>query len=371
MIAATGGGSGALSALLQTPGASRSIIGAVVPYSLPALIDWIGGKPDQACSEATARAMAMASFMRARALAPEADIHALVGVGCTASLATDRPKRGERRIHVAVQSAERTEVRSLSLVDEPARRDQDEEVAAAMLLETIAKACGLDTPLRSEITAALRDSETRREEQARVELSDLVFGTRRVLAITPSPAGQDVDESATPTAQLVFPGSFNPPHAGHFKMAAIAEAQMRRPLLWEMSVTNVDKPPLDFITIRDRVTALKGKDDARPIALTRAATFREKAELFPGVTFVVGVDTMLRIAELRYYDDDAGRRAEAVAAIASRGCRFLVFGRDVDGQFLTLGDLNLPPELRRLCDEVPASAFREDISSTELRKDVP
>jgi hypothetical protein len=81
------------------------VLEAVVPYSLAALVDWIGGKPDQACSEATARAMAMAAFMRVRELAPDADVEKLIGVGCTASLATDRPKRGERRIHVAVQCA--------------------------------------------------------------------------------------------------------------------------------------------------------------------------------------------------------------------------------------------------------------------------
>src|SRR5688500_5832183 len=66
VIAVTGGGSGALAALLQTPGASRSVLEAVVPYSFTALVDWIGGQPDQACSEATARAMAMAAFERAR-----------------------------------------------------------------------------------------------------------------------------------------------------------------------------------------------------------------------------------------------------------------------------------------------------------------
>ncbi len=80
---------------------------------------------------------------------------------------------------------------------------------------------------------------------------------------------------------------------------------------------------------------------------------------------------MLRIAEPRYYNDDAAVRDEAIFEIADRGGRFLVFGREVNGRFLTLGDLGLPPELRRLCDEVPGSAFREDVSSTELRKGMP
>jgi hypothetical protein len=44
-----------------------------------------------------------------------------------------------------------------------------------------------------------------------------------------------------------------------------------------------------------------------------------------------------------------------------------VFGRVVNGGFLSVNDLNLPPALRELCDEVPESMFRADVSSTELR----
>ena len=169
----------------------------------------------------------------------------------------------------------------------------------------------------------------------------------------------------------VFPGAFNPPHAGHLRMAEIAEERLGLPVAWELSIANVDKPPLDFIAMRERVAALRTEDDARPIALTRAATFREKAELFPGATFVVGADTIERMAEPRYYGGDAARRDAAMAEIVRLGCRFLVFGREVNGKFMTLGDLNLPVELRRICDEVPPGEFREDVSSTDLRKGAP
>ena len=59
--------------------------------------------------------------------------------------------------------------------------------------------------------------------------------------------------------------------------------------------------------------------------------------------------------------------AAAIAEIASRGCRFLAFGRVIDGKFTVLSDLMLPPALAAICDEVPAAEFREDVSSTELR----
>jgi len=151
-------------------------------------------------------------------------------------------------------------------------------------------------------------------------------------------------------------------------MAAHAEGRLGNPVAWELSVANVDKPPLDFIATNSRVEALQAEQDGRFIAVTHAPTFVEKADLFPGATFVVGADTMLRIAEPRYYGGDIARRDDAIAKIARSGCRFLVFGRAVDGHFLSLVRLELPPELRQLCDDVPASEFREDVSSTALRQ---
>jgi hypothetical protein len=334
---------------------------AVVPYSFAALVDWIGGKPDQACSEATARAMAMAAFMRARELTVDADVEKLMGVGCTASLATDRPKRGERRVHLAVQHFDRTYAGHYRLDHLPADRADDERVAAELILSDVAASCHVYQPSWGLLTAEGRGV------GAPDEQVELLMGTRRRAVLQ---AGSDVDyfdEDDTPAIRLLFPGAFNPRHAGHVRMAEIAERKVGAVVAWELSVTNVDKPPLDFLSIDERVEALRKEDSSRLIALTRAPTFRDKAELFPGATFVVGADTVLRIAEPRYYGGDEARRDEAIAGIARQGCRFLIFGRVIDERFLTLGDLNLPADLRSLCDEVPASEFREDVSSTELR----
>ena len=378
VIAVTGGGSGAISALVQTPGASRVVLDAVVPYSLAALVDWIGGKPDQACSEATARAMAMAAFMRAGWLASDADPLSLVGIGFTGSLATDRVKLGQRRIHLAAQTADRTEVHSIRLTDQipdavqrhdpRLARDADEAFSTTTLLSLIAHSCGA---LVAEFSGRSSDLWQGRVELAPRERGELILGARQVCVVKPDSNVDSFNQGDEPLPTVLFPGAFNPPHAGHFKMAAAAEARLGRPIVWELSIANVDKPPLDFIAMRERVEALRKADGARSIALTRAATFREKAVLFPNATFVVGVDTILRIAEPRYYGESLMLRNKAIAKIAERGCRFLVFGRKLEGQFMTLGDLNLPVELRRICDEVPATEFREDVSSTDLRKSAP
>ena len=106
----------------------------------------------------------------------------------------------------------------------------------------------------------------------------------------------------------------------------------------------------------------------RVVWLTRAPTFVEKAKLMPGATFIVGTDTLRRIADPRYYGDDRAACRAALMKIAARGCRFLVFGRNMGPGFVGLHQLDLPDPLRSLCQAVSENHFREDVSSTEIRR---
>ena len=381
VIAVTGGGSGAISALLQTPGASRTILEAIIPYSHAALTDWIGAKPEQACSAATARAMAMAAFLRAKKLSALADTKPLLGAGVTASLATDREKRGERRIHFAIQSAERTSVYSYSLpsdydsmpLDRRPTRANDERAATSFILWDLAAECGVDAAKLKESLTTGRQDELLHYcgDRAKSEQQSLFIGQSRRAILLPNSSVNYFPESAAPAIGIVFPGAFNPPHTGHLRMMELAERRLERPAAWELSITNVDKLPLDYIAMQSRIHAIRFEDAGRLIALTRAPTFREKSELFPNATFIVGVDTLIRIADPKYYAGDPAQRDAAIAEIASRGCRFLAFGRVMNGEFQVLSDLTLPPALAAICHEVPASEFREDISSTQLRTAPP
>ena len=113
VLAVSGGGSRAIAELLEVPGASRTVLEVVVPYSPAAMNEWLGGPLDQYCSAQTARAMAMTAFHRACRLAGSEVPTA--GVACTAGLATDRPKQGQHRAHLAFQTAQITASRSLEL----------------------------------------------------------------------------------------------------------------------------------------------------------------------------------------------------------------------------------------------------------------
>ena len=146
-------------------------------------------------------------------------------------------------------------------------------------------------------------------------------------------------------------------------MVQLAEATTGLHVEYELCIVNVDKPPLDIAAIQTR---LAGLPSDRQVWLTRAGTFGDKSSLFPGSTFMLGLDTILRIAEGRFYAN-ADARNRAFALLAERDCRFLVFSRNVGNRFLTLDDVDLPAALRSLCMPVSGSTFRVDLSSSVLR----
>jgi nicotinamide mononucleotide (NMN) deamidase PncC/nicotinic acid mononucleotide adenylyltransferase len=353
VVAASGGGSGALSALLSMPGASRTVLEAIVPYSAAALIDLLGARPERFCCVAAARSMAKASFQRGLRFAPS-ETHRLAGIGATASLCSDRPKRGPHRVHVALQTARETRSWSLVLVKGRRTRAAEERICTALILRAAAWAAGIETRLPLETGEDEQVVEA--HHVAPPAWTDLLLGDREMVYAGPG-------EEAAPT-DVVFPGAFHPLHEGHRAMARLARRMLGRPVAFELAINNVDKPPLDFLEIAARLHGLA----RRHVWLTRAATFQAKSQLFPGATFIVGADTILRIADPRYSANDPALAAAGLQQIAARGCQFLVFGRLVDGTFQTLSELDLPEPLRAICCEAPAAEFRADISSTEIRR---
>lgn len=142
-LAVTGGGIAAVSDLLAVPGASRTVVEATVPYAEAALADLLGRRPEQAVSPGTAVAMAEACRRRALRLMPEAD-SPIAGVACTAALATDRPKRGEHRAHVATCTGAGNAVWSLTLAKGVRDRGGEDRLVSDLVLAMVAFACGFE-----------------------------------------------------------------------------------------------------------------------------------------------------------------------------------------------------------------------------------
>ena len=180
--------------------------------------------------------------------------------------------------------------------------------------------------------------------------------------------------------QTVFPGSFDPWHAGHVAMAHYVEDKYGHGPFYELSINNVDKTQVQQNAARIRTLPFCFSEN---LIISQAATFVEKARLYGGVQFITGVDTIARIGDSRYYggkEDAAGsdeQRDLALQELSDRGCRFIVFGREMSNDFQTgagdvkiyreLEQLELPPLLQQMCEGVPKSEFRYDQSSRDLR----
>ena len=331
----TSGGSYLLADLLTAPGASATVLEARIPYASDALSELLGGAPDQSCSAATGRALAMQAFQRARALGGS------FGLGLTASLRSSAPKRGDHRFHIAVQTATATHSFSRVLPKGKGTRTDEERTTADTALTALAYCLGIGTaPNIDHASATPEDS------------------IARLLDASPHVVG--------PRATAVFPGAFNPLHDGHRQMHRIAAELLGESVAFELCVKNADKPPLDFIEIATR----QRQFEADELILSNTATFIEKARAIatPGrrTTFVVGADTMVRIGQVHYYESVDHMR-DVIDEFADLDCHFLVFGRMSDDEFQSLDDLDIPASLRTIATGVPENVFRQDISSSALR----
>jgi Cytidylyltransferase-like len=171
-------------------------------------------------------------------------------------------------------------------------------------------------------------------------------------------------QTAEPPRALL-PGSFNPLHLGHTTLADVAAARLGRPVAFELSVTNVDKPELPPDEVLRRLEQFRSR---HPVYVTRAATFREKAALFPGCVFVVGADTAVRVIDPRFYSGDPAAMLRGLDEIRAANCRFFVAGRvDSGGRFVEVGGVAVPNGYRDLFEGPAEREFRVDVSSTELR----
>ncbi len=360
-LAITGGGSGAVGELLRVPGGSRLLIDAQIPYDAQALATFLGFAPAQACSVDTAIAMAQSARARAARLVPAGTD--LVGLGATAALVSDRPRKGEHRFHIAFANS--AGIAHCTCVMAKGRRDRaaEEDLVSRAIVLWLARACGIAAASpRSLIDADEHYAETVVAAPTPVDTIDQLLAGE-LDRVTVQPDGQIVLSSPQPF--VLFPGSFNPMHEGHVLLARVAEELRQQPLAFEISVTNVDKPPLAGETVRGRLAQFAWKS---PVELTRAPTFLEKSRLFPSATFVIGADTAERLVAAKYYGDDELRMHVALEEIANSGSSFLVAVRiDAVGRVRALNDIPVPRRYADLFTEIPEHRFRVDTSSSEIR----
>ena len=356
VVAVSGAGTQAVAWLLGVAGASRTILEALVPYGRESMIAFLGFEPEQSASAQTARDMARAAFRKAKSQLE--DDSPPVGLACAATIATDRPKRGEHRAYVSAWDQHANTLYSLRLHKGLRDRAGEEDVVSRLLVHALMRLSGLESDLALGLTPG--DSLEIERTDHSSPLAQLLSGEAAWVVAC---GGRILETEGTSPAALL-PGSFSPVHQGHRGLALAAKKILGTEVGFELSVTNVDKPPLEETEILKRLAQFT---DGETVVLTRAETFFKKSQLFPGRTFVVGWDTAVRLVAARYYSDDRDAMLGALAEMWAHGTRFLVAGREERGTFKTLKDVPVPQGFEPLFTGLPENQFREDVSSTQLR----
>jgi nicotinic acid mononucleotide adenylyltransferase len=358
VFAAAGAGSRALADLLAVPGASRTLLEALIPYAADSFDEFLGQTPEQYVSAETGRKMAGRALARAHHLR-ELETFPVAGLGCTATIVTDRPKRGDHRAHIAAWTPARLAVWSLVLEKGARDRAGEEGLVSRLILDALGDLCGVDG--RPPLPIGSGDTLSSETIDYLAVAGHLARGNIDWFGIQPD--GQIRPDGNTPAA--ILSGSFNPLHGGHTTMAGTASAMLGRAVAFEVSAVNVDKPPLEPNLVLERLSQFAGRYDA---IAGNAPTFVEKSRLYPEAVFVVGFDTAARVIQPRYYGHSEAAMQAALTEMRDRGNRFLVAGReDEDGRFWELRDLKIPDGFEGLFAAIPAQLFRNDISSTEIR----
>ncbi|WP_440953244.1 hypothetical protein [Methanococcoides sp. FTZ1] len=374
VLAITGGGTEAIGQLLRYGGGSATVLEAIVPYSPEALDTLIGRKPEKYASPTTVRSMAMAAYRRALSLKENDDrIHSqnLIGVAASCKLSTGTAEREgrEHEIYVGIQSFDRTVVRMLRLTTGRSR-EEEEHISACMIIDSIAKECGWN---REMLTDRLLDrGEIIEDMEATVprEIAEMLARPDSIMKNTdlmPDVVELELREGGVADRpEVIFSGSFNPCHQNHIIMARQAYQKLGKKVHFEISITNVDKPPIDLISLQERLDSLReygDRDFLGNIYLTVAPLFIQKVKLFENATFIIGADTANRLFKTRYYRNEEDMR-NMLAEFREKNIHFLVFRRKEVG-------LNIEQEISDLCEVVPLEEYEDNgTSSSAIRKEL-
>ena len=353
VLVLAGGGTTALAPLFARGGGSRILLACHIPYHTQALASYLQMKipPTKTCSQEIGLALSMQAFLEGRQLM---GTNTPLGIALTCVLPLRGTEREGRTHHIfcSYQTQGCTASTALSLGGGHTR-ESAELLARNLLLNMWSEACGLPDSL--PLSLGKGDTIDRQLVSVDPDVQAVLLGTRLAHAVEGSPK--------KPT--VLFSSSCNPFHQGHQRMMELAAQHTGQPVSLEIPLWNADKPPINFLSLQQRIDSVHRMLTPQSLWVTGMRTFAEKARYWGGdLQFVVGTDTAERICEPRFYGGQSGMVA-ALAELRNLRCGFICFARGEVKEGIEV----YPPAFREIATFVPKSTFWDPVSSTQLRKE--
>lgn len=354
-LVCTGAGAGCQNLISQIPGASNTLLECFFPYSKEALGDFLGVEPEKFASEDTALRMAARAWRRATEIVARqgGDVREAVGVAVTGVIATSRPLRGEHRVFIAARTDEGFHFSQVTFLKDDKNlsalgRIREGEICDVLALNMIlycAKIPQIVIPgvsLRSLYLALTGDGVVQSPEEVKQDPKISVIH---------------------PDKHVLFEGSFKPLHFGHERIAREVERLTGKQVVYVITNKHPDKGGITEAEIETRTAQFQWLS---PVMVTESLKlFVDKAKVFPGFSFLVGVDTLKRILDPKYEVpvEDVLKTFEECQT------HFFVANRHGEEGLLRLETIleNIPSRYRRMFTQVATVA---NVSSSALRQKV-
>lgn len=361
-VIATGGGAGLQQELWKVPGSSAYLSGASFPYSTEEQVELLGFTPEHFCSEDAAIDLASAAYMKAFNYGGKKP----VGLGITATVASEKEHRGDHRVHACIITDDKVLTYHYKLIKGVGehRRYLDggscDDVGFYMLLDT------LGVGINPEGTTAEAGFHMLHCEDA-TEKALARFMLRPVFLMD----GKRYPNLDSLSKFGLMPGAFNPPHEGHFGMADSFYKETNIRPVFEISAKTPHKEPLKVQDMLKRAKMLRGRDVIFTVGLPY---YLDKAKAYPGKPFVVGADAMVRMLDPKWGMDITDMLYEFL----SLKTKFYVAERLINGKEVEAADIveEVADFLTEEYDETNLDLAydliedlegRWDISSTDIR----
>mmetsp|Transcript_26781 Transcript_26781/g.48264 ORF Transcript_26781/g.48264 Transcript_26781/m.48264 type:complete len:190 (-) Transcript_26781:1516-2085(-) len=176
--------------------------------------------------------------------------------------------------------------------------------------------------------------------------------------------GKALRDLVITTPTVVLSGSFNPLHIAHIELARRAANLVGADdFLFELAIKNADKGSISEAELNSRIAQFEALN--LPLIVTESTLFKQKLKHFQNCYFVMGYDTVIRVLDPVYYNNSDAERMLSFGHIMQAGLKIIVAGRNIQGVYKDLSDIELPTSLRSMFISLPE--FDMQISSTDIR----